>query len=568
MLCTACGTAFEVESDGAHIRLAVVPAVLSPYAPSLVDVWLLPGEVSDRVEQVLGSAPVPTAEAPGVATPTVMAEVAVIATHAAPEAATVVALGAAAAVLPDLGSTQPNPALRHAPRAAAGGAAPPATLAPAPPEMTEDEAATLALHSALAEALQALPASAPRSDAMLADELAAALNVAPPNSAPKNGAAQIAAPLSPANGGAAPAARQLAGANGAAVDAQAAIPQPSATPVTPGGADHAITTSPAVTAVELAPGVAPLAASSAAATAPANASPVADASRAAEFSEQASRLHEYGNRLQLIQTALERSGASPDEARQAMANIVAAERSRQARFHSTLQWVAGSSVSVMIFLLAVAIGMSLTQHPPAAPVATLAGSTPAAAVLPPDAATATAAQAAATPTLTFNPIVELINNLLPSDVKIVNGPSPTPGPTSAVLGAIFPPTATLDPAAKATLAAARSGLPDWVSTLVPDSLTVLNVPTPSLDTTGPPNSACPVTPDNAASLFGGKRQYWSYDKTNVGWVLIVAGSPISLRLPANMSAGYLVIGATLEMRSVQGPATIHNVNFAAISCRA
>jgi hypothetical protein len=326
-------------------------------------------------------------------------------------------------------------------------------------------------------------------------------------------------------------------------------------------AERAVSTGPAVNASEPDTTVVPLAAAGAAGTAP------ADASRAAEFAEQATRLHGYGNSLQTIQTALERSGASPDEARQAMAAILAVERARQARFRTTLQWVAGISLSVMVLLLAVTIGMSLTENQ-RAPVVTPPGAASAVAVLPPAAATATAAEAAASPTLAFNPIIELINNLLPSDVKIANGPSPTPGPTSAVFSAIFPPTATLDPAAKATAAAAKSGLPDWVSTLVPDTLTVLNVPTPSIDSHGPPDSACPVTPDNAASLFGGKAQYWSYDRNNIGWVMIVASSPISIRLPANMSAGYLVVGATLEMRSASGPATIHNVNFAAISCRA
>ncbi len=33
------------------------------------------------------------------------------------------------------------------------------------------------------------------------------------------------------------------------------------------------------------------------------------------------------------------------------------------------------------------------------------------------------------PTLAYNPIVALINGLLPGDVKFANGPSPTPGAT-------------------------------------------------------------------------------------------------------------------------------------------
>ena len=49
-------------------------------------------------------------------------------------------------------------------------------------------------------------------------------------------------------------------------------------------------------------------------------------------------------------------------------------------------------------------------------------------------------------------------------------------------------------------------------------------------------------------------------------MLIVADDPITLAVPAGMRAGYLVIGQTLAMTSVSGPATIHNINFAAITC--
>ena len=39
-----------------------------------------------------------------------------------------------------------------------------------------------------------------------------------------------------------------------------------------------------------------------------------------------------------------------------------------------------------------------------------------------------------------------------------------------------------------------------------------------------------------------------------------------MRVPANMSAGYLVLGETFEFRNVHGPATLSNINFIAISC--
>jgi hypothetical protein len=175
---------------------------------------------------------------------------------------------------------------------------------------------------------------------------------------------------------------------------------------------------------------------------------------------------------------------------------------------------------------------------------------------------------ARTATPGYNPIVALVNELLPPDVQIANGPSPTPGPTSAILSAIFPPTATLSPAARATEAAvvANSGLPDWVSQLVPPGITVINVPTPSVDTHGPPDSICPATSNGAAALFGGRSQDWTFHGDTGGWILILAADPATIQVPANMSAGYLVFGNNLEMRSTLGPATIHNVNFIAISC--
>jgi hypothetical protein len=71
---------------------------------------------------------------------------------------------------------------------------------------------------------------------------------------------------------------------------------------------------------------------------------------------------------------------------------------------------------------------------------------------------------------------------------------------------------------------------------------------------------------DAAALFGGQPDDWQFDRDNNGWILIVVGQPITLRVPANMSAGYLVAADSLEMRSELGPATIHNVNFAAVSC--
>jgi hypothetical protein len=172
-------------------------------------------------------------------------------------------------------------------------------------------------------------------------------------------------------------------------------------------------------------------------------------------------------------------------------------------------------------------------------------------------------------TLAYNALIALINQVLPGDVKLANGPSPTPAATSAVLGALFPASATAALSAQnlATEAARKSGLPSWVATLVPSGITILNVPTPSVDASGPPNSPCPASAEQASALFGGPAGNWSFNHNQQGWIFILADAPTSIRVPANMTAGYLVIGANLEMRSAVGPVTLHNINFVAVSCQ-
>ena len=101
---------------------------------------------------------------------------------------------------------------------------------------------------------------------------------------------------------------------------------------------------------------------------------------------------------------------------------------------------------------------------------------------------------------------------------------------------------------------------------MPEGLTVIGVPTPSVEASGPPATDCPFTAELAAAVFGGSAANWSYDFDNDGWFMTVIADPITVRVPLNMSAGYLVAGETLEFRNVHGPATLTNVNFVAISC--
>jgi hypothetical protein len=286
-----------------------------------------------------------------------------------------------------------------------------------------------------------------------------------------------------------------------------------------------------------------------------------------DLAERAWKLHELGNSTQAIQFALESSGGTPEDIGVIMEKLILLEQARRERFQRNLQWALVGGLVVVFVLLAAAILLSSLATPSAplptaAPQVTLAG----AAVAVPATPTPAGTQLAPTPTLAYNPIVALINGLLPGDVKFANGPSPTPGATLPVLGSLFPATPTLSTQELATREANSSGLPSWVATLVPSGITVINVPTPSVDPKGPPSAPCPTTSAQASALFGGPAGSWSFSHEEQGWIFILADKPTSIRIPDGMSAGYLVIGESLEMRSTLGPATVNNVNFIAVSC--
>jgi hypothetical protein len=47
------------------------------------------------------------------------------------------------------------------------------------------------------------------------------------------------------------------------------------------------------------------------------------------------------------------------------------------------------------------------------------------------------------------------------------------------------------------------------------------------------------------------------------------GEPVTVRVPANMTLGYLLVepGLNMSMTNVSGPATVENVFFGAIICQ-
>ncbi len=582
MVCGVCGTAFEVENAGTRIRLAATPPGLAASPAGLLNAWLTSAELLVVLERGAPTVPNSPFEEP-------------------------------------LGTRAPQPALSAAPTPAVSNVSktPTAPLTPKPTNGAviepESEPGTEDWFASLAAAIGGASPVTPLSDAVLADELERALlnrsEVGPSDTAGPapaviggdmilDGPVAATAPGStPAPTAAAPEMLKAAGPKRADVVLAETIAAPSAsrtsaavvvaapapgnlspglasTPVAaPSTLGPAVTLPPAEPPATLAPSaplvVSPLAAGPTA-VGPAAVGVVlvpamAGAPARRELAERAWKLHELGNSLPSIQSALETSGGLPEDISVIMAKLVALEQARQARFRRTLQLAAGAALLGLMLLIVVALAVSNLSAPAPNPVADItAGS-----VSPSPGSTALSGtpapgQPAPTAAPGYNPIIALINKLLPGDVKIANGPSPTPA--SSVLGGLFPATATLSANDLATGDAKKSKLPPWLATLVPSSITVINVATPSLDPNGPPKSACPATAAEASVLFGGPADSWSFSRQLQGWIFILADNPTSIRIPANMTAGYLVLGDSLTMLSAVGPVTIHNVNFVAVSC--
>jgi hypothetical protein len=94
-----------------------------------------------------------------------------------------------------------------------------------------------------------------------------------------------------------------------------------------------------------------------------------------------------------------------------------------------------------------------------------------------------------------------------------------------------------------------------------------NLPDTKVDNNkGPGKAACPATPEAAAELFGGSPSIWRWDTSQLpSWQMISTGSSVNVSVPEGMVAGYLD-NKSFQMQSVNGPATISNVNFLVITC--
>jgi hypothetical protein len=93
----------------------------------------------------------------------------------------------------------------------------------------------------------------------------------------------------------------------------------------------------------------------------------------------------------------------------------------------------------------------------------------------------------------------------------------------------------------------------------------LKAPPAYVEQVGPESARCPVSPTDAANLFGGQAEMWKAGSQPDSWQMLNPGDPATLRLPAGMYAGY-IDNETFVLRNANGPATIHNVNFIVVSC--
>jgi hypothetical protein len=112
-------------------------------------------------------------------------------------------------------------------------------------------------------------------------------------------------------------------------------------------------------------------------------------------------------------------------------------------------------------------------------------------------------------------------------------------------------------------------VPVEIQTIAPPGTNIINVPTPyvvnlpgggSADTK---RTTCPTTSAAAAALFGGNEKSWNQQQGQ--WVLL-DNNGATINLPKGMSAGYLVVTSSMEMKSVLGPARIGNIYMITISC--
>jgi ribosomal protein S27AE len=112
-------------------------------------------------------------------------------------------------------------------------------------------------------------------------------------------------------------------------------------------------------------------------------------------------------------------------------------------------------------------------------------------------------------------------------------------------------------------------LPEPLRTLLPNGVQIIN-DDPVVETsneTNNPAANCPASKAEAAALFGGPANDWNHEPNSTGWTLLTKNQGVQIRIPANMTGGYLVFEKGPEMRGVTGPAVVKNIYMISISCQ-
>jgi hypothetical protein len=114
----------------------------------------------------------------------------------------------------------------------------------------------------------------------------------------------------------------------------------------------------------------------------------------------------------------------------------------------------------------------------------------------------------------------------------------------------------------------QPNLPLQVLNNLPDGIKpeFLKSPPARVERVGPDPTRCPTNATVASQLFGGDSAGWQPGGQPDTWQMITTGKPATIRIPRGMYAGY-IDNTTFVFTSADGPATIYNVNFVAISCQ-
>jgi len=83
--------------------------------------------------------------------------------------------------------------------------------------------------------------------------------------------------------------------------------------------------------------------------------------------------------------------------------------------------------------------------------------------------------------------------------------------------------------------------------------------------TGPARTRCPFTLADAAGIFGGEADDWARIGQSNGWQMMNADVATTISVPEGMHAAFMD-NRTGAFSTIDGPATVRNINYVAILC--